>query len=596
MNCVQGVLADPIFIGSAAASAIAALVMILTTRFQEFPGKRFLAITYLGVICTLLCVGLEGASTSAECQMQWAMLAWFGNVLVPIAWCFFVFAYVEATDWTRSRKTDLVLVVAPSLGLLLAMTNPWHGLIYTDASGMQAETGRVRFVHGPAFYLVIGSVYLFVMATLFCIVRALRRARRTVLPLLAMLSVITLTPLIANVGYIVFDLTVFGMDPTAFMFMIGILSFTGMIVTDRKMDMASIGRSLLFDTMSEPVVLFDSNRQIVLCNTAAKKNGLCTTNGSPLHDLTTGFGDLGQADADGHIEIGTRIYEPRVQSVENPLNPGGAKLGWSVTYVDVTERVATNRALQDALVEADKANRAKDDFISVVSHELRTPLTSLKGGLALALSGRLGDLNPQINSALSIAHRNGIRLSRLVDNILLAQKIELGAVSLNSEELDMARLLEESIEENRMFAEERGIRVVKSAEEIPGLVRGDAFAIRQIIDNVLANAIKFSERDGVVSGVLTLVRDEGLRLSITDSGRGIPQGMQDIVFGRFQQVADDGQGATQGSGLGMHIARKLARQMNGELSYESVPGQGATFHLDFPIIAADLTDERRLAG
>ncbi|HAR83785.1 MAG TPA: ATPase, partial [Sulfitobacter pontiacus] len=200
-------------------------------------------------------------------------------------------------------------------------------------------------------------------------------------------------------------------------------------------------------------------------------------------------------------------------------------------------------------------------------------------------SGRLGEIDARIRSPLEIAQRNGMRLSRLVDNILLAQKIDVDALSLDALPVDLGTLLKESLEENKMFAAEQKIDLVLPKGDQTATITGDAFALRQIIDNLVSNAIKFSEQGSTVEGSLS-IRNGHVRLSIKDSGRGIPDGMEGQVFGRFEQVKNGGQYATQGSGLGLHISQQLARQMSGKLFYDSVVGEGTTFHMEFATVAA----------
>ncbi|HBB84705.1 MAG TPA: ATPase, partial [Sulfitobacter sp.] len=171
------------------------------------------------------------------------------------------------------------------------------------------------------------------------------------------------------------------------------------------------------------------------------------------------------------------------------------------------------------------------------------------------------------------------------DNILLVQKLEVQALSLEWLPVDLPALLKESIEENRMYAHERGVRLDIGELGQPAVVLGDAFAIRQVVDNLVSNAVKFSNVGATVEGTLT-TNNGRVRISIIDKGRGIPEGMEERVFGRFGQLDDDGQKSTQGSGLGLHISRQLARQMAGDLFYESEVGVGSTFHVEFGLGAA----------
>ncbi len=237
------------------------------------------------------------------------------------------------------------------------------------------------------------------------------------------------------------------------------------------------------------------------------------------------------------------------------------------------------KQLQAALKNADAVNREKDVFISVINHKLRTPLTSLKGAIALALSDQVGESNEKVRSLLEIADRNSKRMSSLVDNILLAQKIDIDALVLDKKVIDLNKVLKESFEDIKPFSSTCQLKIISKNENMLP-VMGDEFAVRQIIDNMVSNAVKFSEKGGVVQG-LVIENCGKIRVSIIDDGEGIPKGMEEIVFGRFEQVSNSKQGSTQGSGLGLHISRMLANRMSGKLWYESTVGVGTEFHLEF---------------
>jgi len=594
MTCFEGFVAEPTLWMVAGVSGVAALVFFWMMKFQRFQGKSYYALTFLAMIWTLVMIGFEAASSTFSCQLQWATMAWLGNALLPVAWCFFVFAYIDDAAWLKKRRVGLVLIFVPLAIFAFAATNQWHNLFYTAATFIPPGEVYIDYAHGPGFYGILATMYAFVLATLFCIMRAFTRAKHSAWPLLTMLLVITMTPLVANAAYVGFGFTVFGLDPTAFMFSLGLLPFTWMLLTNRTLNMASVGQSILFNTMSEPVILVDRSRNITLINSAMKRSGLHHGSGAVLSEIVENIQNLRMPESLSNLTIGQRIYEPRIREIQSPIDPSGAGLGWSITFVDITDRIAISAALEEALKRADDASRAKDDFISVVSHELRTPLTSLTGGLTLALSGRLGEVPDPIRSLLNISHRNGVRLSRLVDNILLAQKIDINALTLENKPVDLGHLLAESFEENKMFAAERGVRLSLGSIN-PAVITGDAFAIRQIVDNIVSNAIKFSDKNGVVTGVLRTSNGQ-VRLSITNSGRGIPEGMESQVFGRFEQVGNSGQSSTQGSGLGLHISKKLAQQMSGNIFYESQVGVATTFHIEFQLADQQAIEPAKHAG
>jgi signal transduction histidine kinase len=590
MNCFEGTLTDPVFAGVAGFVFLAAINLIWVLRTQKFNGVHFYALTFVGGMWALLTVGFEAASSSAVCKLQWATLAWFGYGLLSVAWTLFVMSFVGSKMMIDKLWPRVALVLVPLAAVVFVATNHLHHLVYSDVLPVTGTTDQNTYIHGPGFYLLLAVLYAFVACGLVCLVKAFLRAKRSAYPLLIMLTITTLMPVLANAAYVGLGFTVLGQDPTSFMFTLGIVAFSWLLATNKTIDMTSVGKSVLFDTMSEPIVLVDRRRQVVLTNTAARTRGLDKGQSATLNAFLQKLGRSEPCECGDYIKIGERDYEPRVQGITNPLCPDGDTLGWSVTFVDVTERIAMNESLQAALKKADDAMRTKDDFVSVVSHEMRTPLTSLKGALSLALSGHLGELDGRMHSVIDLAHRNGIRLSRLIDQILLAQKMDLDALKLEHVTVELGQLLEDSLVENRSFASEQSVTLVSTPTE-PAYIEGDAFAIRQIIDNLVSNAIKFSGKDSVVEGKIEVWQGR-VRLSIQDMGQGIPEGMEDKVFGRFEQIPNSGQHATQGSGLGMHISRNLARKMQGDIFYESQVGVGTTFYVEFPL---SLQGEHRLA-
>jgi signal transduction histidine kinase len=277
------------------------------------------------------------------------------------------------------------------------------------------------------------------------------------------------------------------------------------------------------------------------------------------------------------------VYEPRAIQIKSPFDPAGRHIGWSVTFFDITDRAKFEESLKLSLAAAENAALAKDNFLAVVSHELRTPMTSLKGGLDLALSGRLGVMPASINKPLVIAQRNANRLSQLINDVLDVQKIELNQVKLKNENIDIAKILQDALDENSQMARSRQVELIHEySKDIYPLVTADAFRLRQVVDNVISNAIKFSPAGGGAINTSILFADNFLRLSVRDYGRGIASGNEKVVFGLFSQIDGSNTRSGEGAGLGMYISRRLMEQMGGRLHYEDAESQGTIFHIDLP--------------
>jgi DNA-binding response OmpR family regulator len=226
------------------------------------------------------------------------------------------------------------------------------------------------------------------------------------------------------------------------------------------------------------------------------------------------------------------------------------------------------------------AQRQKDEFISVVSHELRTPLTSVRGALGLLAGGALGPLEPKALDVVQIASSNADRLSRLINDMLDIERLESGKALLRLETENLRTLIDETLEENRVMADQAGIALRAACPaSLPVLVDPDR--LRQILTNLVSNAVKFSEpgQEVLVRGH---TRDGQVQVDVVDQGRGIPPSHREKIFGRFEQVDASDSRRKGGTGLGLAICDGLVRQHGGRIWVESTLGEGSTFSFTLP--------------
>ena len=224
--------------------------------------------------------------------------------------------------------------------------------------------------------------------------------------------------------------------------------------------------------------------------------------------------------------------------------------------------------------------RMKDEFISTVSHELRTPLTSIRG--ALLVLGRKSEdkLDEQSRKMVEMASRNAERLANLVNDILDIEKLGSGGLTVQVEEIDLTRVLRDACDQLRPFAASHQVEItLESDEAIP--VIGDPGRLQQAITNLISNACKFSPPDSVVE-VTGWERDGQVKVTVTDSGVGIPFEFRSRIFRRFAQANPEHRSGAIGTGLGLAITKAIIDQHDGEIGFESTPGQGTTFWIVLP--------------
>ncbi len=241
-----------------------------------------------------------------------------------------------------------------------------------------------------------------------------------------------------------------------------------------------------------------------------------------------------------------------------------------------------SRELAAAYDELRQLTRAKERFFNHISHDLRTPIGAVKGYNELLLDGVAGELPPQATHYLENSQRAAESLLDLIGDVMDFAKLEAGRIELEPRSCDLAGILEDALAAIRPQAEEKGLALeVKVPDDLPPL-HTDPDRVRQILVNLLSNAVKFTPEGSVV--IVAAESDDAAReLRVSDSGPGIPPNDLERIFEEFEQV----KGTKGGTGLGLPIARKLARLLGGDLRAESEAGVGSTFVLRLPAVASE---------
>jgi len=239
------------------------------------------------------------------------------------------------------------------------------------------------------------------------------------------------------------------------------------------------------------------------------------------------------------------------------------------------------RAANERLTELD---RLKDDFVSTVSHELRTPLTSIR-----AFSEILHD-HPQLDAAerarfLAIIIKEAERLTRLINQILDLSRLESGRAQWQERRIDMREVIADAVAATSRLFEERGVRIaVRLPQTVPPAM-ADLDRVVQVMLNLLSNAVKFSDAGGLVE--VTLAQDrQHLRVDVRDDGPGLDSQDREAVFEKFRQAGDGLTGKPHGSGLGLHISRRIVEHFGGRIWVVSRRGEGACFSFTLPLARA----------
>jgi PAS domain S-box-containing protein len=250
---------------------------------------------------------------------------------------------------------------------------------------------------------------------------------------------------------------------------------------------------------------------------------------------------------------------------------------------DANGKVSNYVGVTFDISELKASERVKDEFIATVSHELRTPLTSIHGPLSLMSGGLAGELSGKSGELVRIAKENSQRLVRLIDDILSIAKIESEKMKFRLQPLALESLLLQAIEANQDFAKQYEV-VLQSYFHCPDArVLADNDRLMQVMANLLSNAVKYSPKGGIVS-VVTEAAGDFWRVSVVDTGPGIPEAFQDKVFGKFAQADGSERRKVGGTGLGLSICKAIIDRLGGRIGFDSQPGVRTSFHFDLPVV------------
>jgi signal transduction histidine kinase len=566
-----------------ASSLIGVLLMVRIWGLRTMPGAYALLLSVGCVTEWSLTYAMEISQGSLAAKILWAKLEYFGISYVILGIFIFSMRYSGRSAWLTPARITLLSIFS-SLGLIAAVTNEWHSQLWTRIEFTNGlPFGPLNLSHGYLFYIHTGFLYILIIAVTLIFLQITMHGQSLYRKQSRIMLMGMIFPWIANLLYITgwapfpsLDLTPIALTLTNIALSINFLRY-------RMMDIHPIAYDSVFNAMTDGVVVLDNKERIVDINPAGtfifQNTGSLL--GSDIHSLLPKWDEWGASDLqteinkEAPIEVAGDILIFRLRTT-SVFDRRGKRTGRALLISDITEQ-------KQAHEEMANASRMKSQLLAHFGHDLRSPLGAIIGYADMLQDGSFGPMSENQVKASSEILDAANQLLSFINNLVVQAQFETGKIVLREYPFDVVEVIGPLMSTLNYHAQKKRLTLVEYIDPaLPQKLVGDQFWLRQIVMNLVHNAVKFTASGSVTVRFFKHQEDSWI-IQVTDTGIGIPPEAQKRVFEAFEQVNSMETPQQSGFGLGLSIVAKLTSIMNGKIELESENGKGSTFTITLPL-------------
>ena len=564
-------------------SLIGFLLLIRIWGLRSVPGAYGLMLAVGSVIEWSLTYVMEIFSTDMAEKILWGKLEFFGISYVTLGMFIFAMHYSGRGDWLTSKRTALLAAIA-SIGFIAALTNEWHHQIWSEIQFTNGlPFGPLDLKHGTLFFFFVAFLYVLIMVITIIFFQITTRGQSLYRSQARIMLIGMSFPWLANLLYVAGWAPFPALDLTPLALTLTITALSTGFLRYNFMDLRPIAHDSVFNAMKDGVVVLDFKERIVDINPVGTFIFQDTGDllGREIKSLLPNWTEWQAANPRGEInqEVSFKLaddpltFRLRTTSV---VDSRGKRNGRVLLISDITEQ----KQAHEQMIEA---SRLKSQLLASFGHDLRSPLGAIIGYAEMLKDGSFGPMSENQEKASSEILDGANQLLSFINNLVGQAQIETGKIVLREYPFDVDEVVGPLLSTLNFHAHKKGLTLIEYIDPaLPKKLVGDQFWLRQIVMNLVHNAVKFTEKGSVTVRFIRRGQDHWA-IQVIDTGVGIPPEAQKRVFEAFEQVNSMENSKQSGFGLGLSIVAKLTSIMNGKIELKSEAGKGCTFTVVLPL-------------